>query len=257
MTKSAVRAMDAITAFMASPAGGAHRVARFVVSGASKRGWTTWTTAAVDRRVIAIAPEVIDLLNVEPSFVHHWQAYGKWSEAVQDYVDRGLMDWIGTPTFRALMQIEEPYEYRNRLTMPKLLLNAAGDQFFLPDSSRFYFDDLPGEKLLRYIPNADHSLDKTDVFETLEAFYTDDRQYGATTPRPVDVRKRRHDQSRGERAAARSSIVAGRQPDRAQLPPRRYRAGLPQHGPHALRPQHVGGSPGTRRPVAGAPLSWS
>lgn len=181
MTKSAVRAMDAITAFMASPAGGAHRVARFIVSGASKRGWTTWTTAAVDRRVIAIAPEVIDLLNVEPSFVHHWQAYGKWSEAVQDYVDRGLMDRIGTPTFRALMQIEEPYEYRNRLTMPKLLLNAAGDQFFLPDSSRFYFDDLPGEKLLRYIPNADHSLDKTDVFETLEAFYTD---IVSTAPRP-------------------------------------------------------------------------
>jgi len=71
MTKSAVRAMDAVTAFVATPEGGTSRVSRFVVSGASKRGWTTWTTAAVDQRVIAIAPAVIDMLNVETSFVHH------------------------------------------------------------------------------------------------------------------------------------------------------------------------------------------
>ena len=42
--------------------------------------------------------------------------------------------------------------------MPKFMVYAAGDQFFLPDSSRFYFDDLKGEKYLRYVPNTDHSL---------------------------------------------------------------------------------------------------
>jgi PhoPQ-activated pathogenicity-related protein len=171
MTKSAVRAMDTITAFTASPQGGGHAVTRFVVTGASKRGWTTWTTAAVDRRVIAIAPAVIDMLNVEPSFIHHWRAYGAWSDAVQDYVDQGLMDRIGTPEFHALMRIEEPYEYRDRLTMPKFIVNAAGDQFFLPDSSGFYFDDLRGEKHLRYVPNTDHSLDKSDAIESVDAFY--------------------------------------------------------------------------------------
>ena len=119
MTKSAVRAMDAVTAFAATPEGGGSRVSRFVVSGASKRGWTTWTTAAVDQRVIAIAPAVIDMLNVEPSFIHHYRAYGAWSDAVKDYTEQGIMDWMGTPQFRALMKIEEPYEYRDRLTMPK------------------------------------------------------------------------------------------------------------------------------------------
>jgi len=168
MTKSAVRAMDAITAFAAT---GGQPVSRFVVSGASKRGWTTWTTAAVDKRVVAIAPAVIDMLNVEPSFVHHWRVYGAWSEAVKDYVDHGIMDWMGTPQFRALMKIEEPYEYRDRLSLPKFLLNATGDQFFLPDSSRFYFDDLPGETHVRYVPNASHSLDKTDALESVQAFY--------------------------------------------------------------------------------------
>ncbi len=181
MTKSAVRAMDAVTAFVATEQGGGRPVRRFVVSGASKRGWTTWTTAAVDTRVIAIAPAVIDLLNVEPSFVHHWRAYGAWSDAVKDYVQHGIMDWMGTPQFRALMRIEEPYEYRDRLTLPKFILNASGDQFFLPDSSRFYFDDLRGEKHLRYVPNASHSLDKTDALESVQAFYS---AIVTGTPRP-------------------------------------------------------------------------
>jgi PhoPQ-activated pathogenicity-related protein len=78
---------------------------------------------------------------------------------------------MGTKEFRALMKIEEPYEYRDRITIPKYLVNASGDQFFLPDSSRFYFDDLKGEKHLRYVPNASHSLDKTDALENLQAFY--------------------------------------------------------------------------------------
>src|SRR5436190_953289 len=171
MTKSAVRAMDAVTAFAASAAGGSNKVGRFVVAGASKRGWTTWTTAAVDTRVVAIVPAVIDLLNVEPSFIHHFRAYGEYSDAVKDYVEQGIMDWIGTVQFHALMIIEEPYEYRERLTMPKLLLNAAGDQFFLPDSSQFYFDKLRGENHLRYVPNTSHSLDKSDALESVEAFY--------------------------------------------------------------------------------------
>ena len=181
MTKSAVRAMDAVTQFAASAEGGNHKVARFVVSGASKRGWTTWTTAAVDKRVIAIAPAVIDMLNVEPSFVHHYRAYGAWSDAVKDYTEHGIMDWMGTPQFRALMKIEEPYEYRDRLTMPKFMLNASGDQFFLPDSSQFYFDDLKGEKYLRYVPNTSHSLDKSDALESLQAFYA---SVVGNTPRP-------------------------------------------------------------------------
>src|SRR5690349_12925756 len=65
MVKSGVRALDAIQEFMASEAGGRVRVRDFVVSGGSKRGWTTWLVAAVDRRVRAIMPVVIDALNSE------------------------------------------------------------------------------------------------------------------------------------------------------------------------------------------------
>jgi len=171
MTKAAVRAMDAVTAFCASTAGGSLNIGSFFVSGGSKRGWTTWTTAAVDQRVIGIAPIVIDALNLEPSMKHHYAAYGFWAPAVGDYVQHKIMDWMGTPQNTALTRIEDPYEYRQRFTMPKLILNATGDQFFLPDSSQFYFDDLPGEKYLRYVPNADHSMKGSDAWETLQAFY--------------------------------------------------------------------------------------
>jgi PhoPQ-activated pathogenicity-related protein len=171
MTKSAVKAMDAVTEFMKSEAGGKQAVTTFMVAGGSKRGWTTWTTAAVDKRVVAIAPMVIDLLNNEKSFEHHYMAYGFYSPAVKDYENLDIMKWSGTPQFKALMKIEEPYEYRDRLTMPKYIINAAGDQYFLPDSSRFYFDDLKGEKYLRYVQNTDHSLKNSDARDGLIAFY--------------------------------------------------------------------------------------
>jgi PhoPQ-activated pathogenicity-related protein len=171
MTKSAVRAMDTVTAFCASEAGGGAKVDSFIVAGGSKRGWTTWTTAITDKRVVAICPIVIDVLNLEESMHHHYQAYGFWAPAVGNYVQHGIMDWMKTPPMHALCKIEDPYSYRERLTMPKLILNACGDQFFLPDSSQFYFDDLPSPKYLRYVPNADHSLKGSDAYETLLAWH--------------------------------------------------------------------------------------
>lgn len=171
MTKSAVRAMDTVTDLIASDVGGGDRVDQFVVAGGSKRGWTTWTTAIVDDRVVAIAPIVIDMLNVEDSFKHHFSVYGAYALAVGDYVVNGIMRWVDTPEFKSLMDIVEPYEYRDRLTLPKYLLNSTGDQFFLPDSWQFYWDDLVGEKHVRYVPNSDHGMGGTDVTESLDAWY--------------------------------------------------------------------------------------
>ncbi|MCW5977129.1 MAG: PhoPQ-activated pathogenicity [Bryobacteraceae bacterium] len=171
MTKAAVRAMDTVAAFLKSEAGGGIAVDKFVVAGGSKRGWTAWTTAAVDKRVVAVVPLVVDLLHLEPSMIHHYRAYGRWAPALADYEQMGIMNWLGTPEMAAMLKIVEPYSYRERFTMPKLLINAAGDEFFLPDSSQFYFDDLPGEKRIYYTPNAGHSLERNEAFETLLSFF--------------------------------------------------------------------------------------
>ena len=172
MVKSAVRAMDAVTAVMASEAGGERQVDRFVVAGASKRGWTAWLTGAMDDRVVAIIPVVIDVLNIDASMRHHFAAYGFWAPAIGDYVRHGIMQRLDHPRLAEIYKLVDPINYRHRLTMPKLVLNAAGDQFFLPDSSQFYWPQLRGENYLRYVPNAGHGLAGTDALDTIIAFHS-------------------------------------------------------------------------------------
>ena len=155
MTRAVVKAMDVIQEITKSSNIPTNK---FFISGASKRGWTTWTTAAVDNRVIGIAPLVIDMLNLEPSFQHHYRAYGGWSPAIKNYIDYGIMEWMGTDAFDRLLKLVEPYQFKKLFQMPKLLVNGTIDEFFLPDSWKFYWNDLPGEKYLQYVPNGNHGL---------------------------------------------------------------------------------------------------
>ena len=89
MVKSVVRAMDAIQQWSRKGARG--EVLKFVVTGASKRGWTTWLTAVVDKRVIAIAPMVIDMLNIPAQIPNQLKQWGQFSIQIVDYTRRGLV----------------------------------------------------------------------------------------------------------------------------------------------------------------------
>jgi PhoPQ-activated pathogenicity-related protein len=174
MVKSGIRAMDATQEFMKSEAGGGVAVNQFVVAGASKRGWTTWLVGATDERVIGIMPMVIDALNSEEITKHHFEVLGFFAPSLGDYVAHGLFPHkIGTPEYQAVLGIEDPYNYRNRarLTIPKFIVNASGDQFFLPDNSQFYYGELPEEKRLRYVENSKHNLAETDAQDSMLAWY--------------------------------------------------------------------------------------
>ena len=46
------------------------------MAGASKRGYSTWHVAAVDPRVIAIVPIVMDELNFADNVQHHYRSLG-------------------------------------------------------------------------------------------------------------------------------------------------------------------------------------
>ena len=181
MTKAAVRAMDTVQEFAASK--GAN-IENFLVLGGSKRGWTTWLTAAVDKRVKAIIPASIDMLNLSQQFIHHWEAYGLYSSpALDDYVEFDLPCRVQTPEGKAMLRVVDPYTYRDRYTMPKLILNSTGDQFFATDSSRFYYADLPGPKWLRYAPNTDHKQSEDVIIEALS--WIDDILDNKTSPQLI------------------------------------------------------------------------
>ena len=170
MTKAVVKAMDSVQEFTKKNC--RLNIKKFHVAGFSKRGWSAWTTAAVDKRVETVIPIVIDLLNMKTSFEHHLEAYGFYSPAIQDYIDMKIVDRRNHPRFSDLVKIIEPYHYRERFTMPKYIVNSAGDEFFLPDSSRFYFHKLPSKKYLRYIPNSSHDLKGTDYHKSIGTFYS-------------------------------------------------------------------------------------
>ena len=154
MVKSAVRAMDTTQAFVTSEFGGSLHVNDFIVTGASKRGWTTWLTPAVDSRSRAIIPVVAEVLNTGVQLPHQKATYvgvtqdivGGYSSALQDYTNLNIFDRLNTPQGLALGQIVDPYQYLSRPTynIPKYLIDSTGDQFFLPDSANSISTIFPG-----------------------------------------------------------------------------------------------------------------
>src|SRR6185295_4925509 len=93
-------------------------IRRFVVTGASKRGWTTWLTAAVDSRVAGIMPVVFDNLNFAAQMPNQLRAWGRYSEQLGDYTERSLQALIGTERGRELVARVDPYAYREALARP-------------------------------------------------------------------------------------------------------------------------------------------
>jgi len=171
MVKSVVRAMDTVTDFLTKH--GIGTPSNFAIAGASKRGWTTWLTGAADTRVNAIMPIVMDMLNFEANVMHMYEAYGGWTFAFTDYYALNITNAFGTPNLTALAKIIDPLAYVNYLTMPKLVIDSTGDEFFMPDDDWYWWGKLEGETNRLMIHNAEHSM-ATGIPELLmgaQAFY--------------------------------------------------------------------------------------
>jgi PhoPQ-activated pathogenicity-related protein len=170
MVKSAVRGMDAVQE--AARQEWQLEIERFTVTGGSKRGWTTWLAGAVDERATAIVPMVIDVLNMAPQMKHQVATWGTFSDEISDYTDRGIQQQSDSDAGLALNAIVDPYNYRDRLSQPKLILLGTNDRYWPLDALNLYWEGLEGEKRVLYVPNNGHSLkDIVRVAGSIAAFH--------------------------------------------------------------------------------------
>lgn len=137
-------------------------IKKFVVTGISKRGWSSWLATMSDPDIIAVVPFVFDLLNTKLALEHMYHTYGNnWPIAFRAYYQRDIDRKIDNESFRTLMLVEDPLQYKSkfflkRLEVTKYIINSSGDDFYVPDNSHFYYGVLPGDKALRVVPNTDH-----------------------------------------------------------------------------------------------------
>lgn len=175
MVKSAVRAMDAVQEFSQQELD--FQVERFVVSGASKRGWTTWLTGSQDPRVAAIGPMVIDVLNMPIQMDYQVDTWGDYSHEIQDYVRLGIAQDVRTEDGEELTTMIDPYSYRDQLSLPKLIFIGTNDDYWPVDAIKHYFEDIPGDNSIHYVPNAGHGLgDGKQALRALSAFFAETLQ---------------------------------------------------------------------------------
>ncbi|MEM2841707.1 MAG: PhoPQ-activated protein PqaA family protein [Thermoproteota archaeon] len=167
MVKAASRSMDCLEEFFETRG---ERVEGFIVTGASKRGWTTWLVSAVDKRAKAIAPMVFDNLNLFEQMKHQVECYGTYSEQIADYVNLKPLELLQSEVGQRLSRIVDPYCYRGDIGVPKLIINGTNDRYWTVDSLNLYYDGLIGEKRVLYVPNSGHALeDRRRVISSISA----------------------------------------------------------------------------------------
>jgi PhoPQ-activated pathogenicity-related protein len=115
---------------------------------------------------------VIDMLNMKTQALWTEQMYGRQSEQVHDYTDLNLIARMDEPHMVELRQWVDPYSYRTRYKIPKLLLLGTNDPYWVVDSLRNYWADLSEPKLVFQTPNAGHDLaGGHEATQTLAAFF--------------------------------------------------------------------------------------
>jgi len=168
MVKAAKKALDVIEELFEQSF---QKPRGFIVTGASKRGWTTWLLSAIDKRVKGIAPLVFDNLNFAAQMRHQLECYGAYSEQISDYTRLRLQEKLQTEIGQSLVDIVDPYSYRDSIPVPKLIVNGTNDRYWTIDSLNLYYSGLRGRNHVLYVPNSGHSLeDKRRMINTMLAF---------------------------------------------------------------------------------------
>ncbi|HEX9995715.1 MAG TPA: PhoPQ-activated protein PqaA family protein [Abditibacterium sp.] len=156
MTKSVTKSMDALEEWSEEAEGG--KISKFIVFGASKRGWTTYLVAAGDPRVVGAVPIIYNNLDLPAQIAHQRDIWGETSRLAGPYARAGLFGQEQSEAGQKLLNLIDPYALRARLTMPKLLVHASNDGYWPLTGLDIYRAKLPGKTDVFNVPNAPHSL---------------------------------------------------------------------------------------------------
>ncbi len=169
MVKSVRKAMDYLEDYFLHHFN--TKVKGFILSGVSKRGWTTYLTAAKDKRVKGIIPLSFDNVNFLKTIPHQLEQWGSYSPDLIDYSKDGLLDMLSTPIGKKLLSFVDPWYIRKQLKIPKLIIVGTNDTYWTIDAASLYFYKLWGPTYIYYMPNRGHSLGwDTKIVGTLKKF---------------------------------------------------------------------------------------
>ena len=185
MNKAIINTFNAVQHFTENSIYGI-TLQNYVISGDSKRGWTSWLTAALDQRVIGSLPKVFDLVRTRETLHGHYRALGGWSFAFNPYYNENLTNHLDDQIFEELQCFIDPddwtYQYQNR-NLPIYHTGATGDEFFLVTDINVWLEDYlrthtnPTPNFwMRYLHNAEHSQIGHELFQyssdiSLRIFY--------------------------------------------------------------------------------------
>jgi len=115
---------------------------------------------------------VIDILNMPVSLDYQIETWGEYSEEINDYVKLEIPQSVNSESGTAISKMIDPYSYRAKLTMPKMIFMGTNDPYWVVDNIKNYYDDIPGQNLIHYVPNAGHDLgDGVQAFGALNSFF--------------------------------------------------------------------------------------
>lgn len=152
MVQSVIGTLDVLEKLLGHPF-------RTLVTGASKRGWTSWLAGASgDPRIVAIMPRVIEMLNVPDQLAGQLQEWGHYSPMLEPYTSRGLMERVKTEQGRRLALEVDPFTHRELISVPTYIVAGSNDPYWTVDAARHYLSSLNHEAHLLVIPNEGHNM---------------------------------------------------------------------------------------------------
>ena len=158
MTKAVISSMDVMQEFLQQRYLGRRVVNDFVLTGHSKRGHIAWLAAALDNRIIGVAPVSYDLLNLSEQVLLQEASWPKRSPEQDANDEFDLYNRFKSDTGTQLIADIDPYAYRDRLTTTALILVGTGDNYSCPDGANLYLEDMPGDIRISYMPNHGHDI---------------------------------------------------------------------------------------------------